>query len=143
MKTETKTHLLVKLSAFCALVVSMYSSCKKTNRQIAIGYRTFYHIQAGDTLSWMVIPNAFSPNGDGVNDYFQPVFHSGPAAYEIRINDLNGNEIFQSNSLNFSDGWNGMNLDKKCPTQTYYYYLKATDTSNFTYDITGEVYLLR
>lgn len=40
-------------------------------------------------------PNTFSPNGDGINDYFMP-------GYQVRIVNRNGVEIYKG-----SDGWDG------------------------------------
>jgi gliding motility-associated-like protein len=50
------------------------------------------------------IPNAFTPNGDGVNDYFygQGI---GIIKYELLIFDRWGNEIFKANDLN--EKWDG------------------------------------
>jgi gliding motility-associated-like protein len=43
------------------------------------------------------IPNAFSPDGDNVNDYFVPVFNDIPLAeYSLLIFDRNGRVVFES-----------------------------------------------
>lgn len=50
------------------------------------------------------IPNAFSPNGDGLNDIWYPSVFVWKT-YNLRIFDRWGEEIFQSNDPN--EGWNG------------------------------------
>ncbi len=52
------------------------------------------------------IPNAFSPNYDGVNDVFRPVFPDCvPKEYQFQVFDRYGNTIFKSGKLN--EGWDG------------------------------------
>lgn len=51
------------------------------------------------------IPNAFTPNGDGLNDLFKPNCIFDLAFYELLIFDRTGNLIFESDNQNL--GWNG------------------------------------
>ncbi len=52
------------------------------------------------------IPNAFSPNGDNVNDQFMPVFTERPLEYSMQIANRWGSIIFQTQSP--ERGWDGM-----------------------------------
>lgn len=54
-------------------------------------------------------PNTFSPNGDGINDYFMP-------GYQVRIVNRNGVEIYKG-----SDGWDGTYNGKQVAEDTYFY----------------------
>lgn len=52
------------------------------------------------------IPNAFSPNGDGINDVWMPKGISiDPNNYDCKIFDRWGKLVFQTNNPN--EGWNG------------------------------------
>jgi gliding motility-associated-like protein len=51
------------------------------------------------------IPNAFTPDADGLNDLFKPICAFDLEFYELLIFDKQGNLIFESNDL--SQGWNG------------------------------------
>ncbi len=51
------------------------------------------------------IPNAFSPNYDGLNDLFKPVFDCAPKEYQFQVYDRFGDAVFKSDKLN--EGWNG------------------------------------
>jgi len=42
------------------------------------------------------VPNTFSPNADGRNEYFIPVFSSDPGVYEIKIFNRWGEMVFES-----------------------------------------------
>lgn len=53
---------------------------------------------------YVYIPNAFSPNGDSLNDIWYPSVFVWKT-YNLRIFDRWGKEIFQSNNPN--EGWNG------------------------------------
>ncbi|MEP7252496.1 MAG: gliding motility-associated C-terminal domain-containing protein [Ginsengibacter sp.] len=52
------------------------------------------------------IPNAFTPNYDGLNDVFRPVFPDcTPKEYQFQVFDRYGNAIFKS--AKFNEGWDG------------------------------------
>lgn len=52
----------------------------------------------------LYVPNAFTPNGDGKNDFFMSK-GDGILQFEMSIFDRWGNKIFYSNDLN--KGWDG------------------------------------
>ncbi len=67
------------------------------------------------------IPNAFTPNGDGLNDQFMP-FASGDylnADYQMRIFDRWGNKLLFSGDIN--QGWNGTYKGGLCERDVYVY----------------------
>jgi gliding motility-associated-like protein len=68
------------------------------------------------------VPTAFTPNNDGLNDYFQP--HNALKAdnYEFRIYNRWGQLIFQSN--NWRDKWDGKINGVLQPTAVYVWMLR-------------------
>lgn len=50
------------------------------------------------------IPNAFSPNGDGINDVFKPGY-VGVSSYTIQIFNRWGEKVFES--IDIENGWDG------------------------------------
>jgi gliding motility-associated-like protein len=59
-----------------------------------------------EQLMTLYIPNAFTPNGDGINETFQPFgTNPNPDNYRMIIYDRFGKEIFISHNINSS--WNG------------------------------------
>ena len=67
-------------------------------------------------------PNAFTPNGDGLNDEFRAVLGCQIEYYDLSIFNRWGELIFKSNDD--SSGWNGSYKGKQSPTGQYVY--KAT-----------------
>lgn len=53
----------------------------------------------------MYVPNAFTPNGDGLNDVFIPQTADNLKEYKLLIYDRNGVLIFQSEDI--TKGWDG------------------------------------
>jgi len=66
------------------------------------------------------IPNAFSPNGDGVNDFFQVMSNGLPIfKFQFSIFDRWGGEVFSSSGI--ENGWDGKKNGKDCPGGVYVY----------------------
>lgn len=59
------------------------------------------------------IPNVFTPNGDGVNDYF--VVDSRLLGFPLKVFQRTGRQVFDSK--NYQNDWNGENL----PSGVYYW----------------------
>ena len=86
-------------------------------------------------------PDAFTPNGDGVNDLFLPAYKS-IKSYKISIMNRWGKEVYSSTSL--SEGWNGKVNGHEAPTGTYFYIVDAEAyDKNVTFHKRGSVTLLR
>lgn len=82
------------------------------------------------------LPNAFSPNNDGVNDVLQPVM-KGVEDFEMRIYSRWGDLVFQSN--NRDSGWDGGNN----PLGVYNYVVVLKDALGVRHDFSGSVLLIR
>lgn len=67
------------------------------------------------------IPEAFSPNGDGLNDEFR-IVANGMTDYELIIYNRWGQIVFQSH--NPLKGWDGKVNETDCPEGVYAIYLK-------------------
>ncbi len=90
------------------------------------------------------IPNAFSPNNDGSNDYFLPrqLLSKSIAKFSMTIYDRWGQEIFKTNSIN-GRGWDGKFNGKDQPFGVYVYRIDLTYTSGSSESYTGNVTLVR
>ncbi len=62
------------------------------------------------------LPNAFSPNGDGLNDTYQPAIF-GATEYRLMIFNRWGEVVFQSTDAKLN--WDGRMANKDCPEGVY------------------------
>jgi gliding motility-associated-like protein len=90
---------------------------------------------------YLVVPNIFSPNGDGINDYFFPRF-VGIESLEFWILNKWGENIYYTDDLN-SQGWDGK-IYKETPIPgNYVYKLKFKTLDGRTQTITDLFMLLK
>jgi gliding motility-associated-like protein len=93
------------------------------------------------------IPNSFTPNYDGLNDNFKPVFSLyglDYTKYKLEIFDRWGHELFSTND--FSEGWNGTLHNKgedPLKEDTYVYKVSYKDLKGNAYSKIGDVTLLK
>ena len=86
----------------------------------------------------LYVPDAFSPNKDGVNDMFMPVC-SGLCQYTLRVFNRWGMLIFESND---SAGWDGTYKTAVCPPDVYAWTVVARFADGKTEKRTGYVVLV-
>jgi|GEM_PF-317637 len=68
------------------------------------------------------IPKGFSPNGDGINDFFDLSNHG---VTSIKVYNRNGTEVY-SHGLGYKNQWDGKDKKgKELPSGTYYYVIHA------------------
>ncbi|WP_114751470.1 T9SS type B sorting domain-containing protein [Pleomorphovibrio marinus] len=72
----------------------------------------------------ILIPNAFTPNGDGLNDYFRPRMR-GIEDYEFHIFNKWGELIYSSYSIE-DPGWDGTLNGTMSPNGNYVYKIRYT-----------------
>jgi gliding motility-associated-like protein len=96
-----------------------------------------------------LVPNAFSPNGDGINDYFEILGIEYYEANSITIINRWGNKVYEAKNYGISTTpkfWDGKANtgvrvgDDELPTGTYYYILEL---GNGEKPIGGSIYLDR
>ena len=74
----------------------------------------------------VTIPNAFSPNGDGLNDVWGPVgVLQGVKGYELLIFNRWGEILFQTKDVNAT--WDGTYMGDPVPEGFYQYNMRYTD----------------
>lgn len=88
------------------------------------------------------LPNAFSPNGDGKNDVFKPVY-TGEIfnRYRLRIFNRWGEEVFGTETV--GKGWDGVVEGKGLPSDVYVYVFEFTLANGEQGRENGEITLIR
>jgi len=94
-----------------------------------------------DCISKSFIPNAFSPNGDGLNDIFKPTLINFEK-YTLSIYNRWGAKVFESNSAEL--GWDGLYDGRDAPQGVYSYVMRYKTTENDTWqNKSGALQLIR
>ncbi|MEM9831467.1 MAG: gliding motility-associated C-terminal domain-containing protein [Bacteroidota bacterium] len=84
------------------------------------------------------IPSAFTPNGDGFNDYWELPNAGIFSSVQVAIYDRFGKSIFESS--NYQNDWDGTYRGKELPAGSYYYSIVVPRELQ---EYTGTVTLLR
>lgn len=75
------------------------------------------HVLFGNYYCDPFVPNAFTPNGDGQNDIFLPVFSCEILEYQLLIYDRWGTLLFKTNEQ--GQGWDGRINGELAPGEVY------------------------
>ncbi len=86
------------------------------------------------------VPNAFSPNGDGVNDVVK-IEGKGILELSFRIYNRWGEKVFETNDKNI--GWDGVYKGVLQEMEVYTYAAEATLINGKTIPLKGNITLLR
>lgn len=110
--------------------------------QIGCVDSAYVQVQIFSSSPEIYVPNAFTPNNDGKNDYFQ-IIAAGITKIEVlRLYNRWGQLLFDSPSTH-SRGWDGNYLGKPQPSDTYVWVVKAIDYLGRPLFKRGTVTLLR
>ncbi len=88
------------------------------------------------------IPNAFSPNSDGINDFFQAIAIGTVASFDLVIYNRWGELVYQNNT-DITKGWDGTFEDKLQPIGSYIYKFNAIDGEGTSLNYQGNFTLVR
>ena len=99
-------------------------------------------IYVGDSYE-IVIPNAFTPNNDGYNDTFRPIYY-GFKYLKMQIFDTWGNLIYSEESTsNELIGWNGRISDKDGENGNYFYQVSGNTHTDEKFSKNGAFTLIK
>jgi len=129
------SHTYADTGTFCTtLIVTNIHGCHDTTHRCA----------EINPLFALYIPNAFTPNHNGMNDLFMAK-GEGMRSFDMWIFDRWGQQIFHSSDIN--TGWDGTlqnsHSSVKCEEDTYIWLIDANDSFNTTRSYMGKVTLLR
>ena len=77
------------------------------------------------------MPNAFTPNGDDVNDLLRPAM-LGYTLLQLEVWARWGEKVYDSTLDNQNKGWNGIFNDKPAPADVYFYRVLVRRTADGT-----------
>ncbi len=87
------------------------------------------------------VPNAFTPNNDGINDVFRPIDIGISNLEYFNVYNRSGRLVFQTREPR--QGWDGNNNGRPAPVDTYVWEAKGIDYNGKTVFKKGTVVLIR
>lgn len=125
--------------------IALYATFKKGDRVVSYR-RDYWNTKNILTLkaseSSLVMPNAFSPNNDGDNDYYAPKSYQSIIEFAATIYNRWGQKIYEWNDVS-SKGWDGKFHGSDVKEGTYFVYVKARGADGRKFVIKKDVNLLR
>ena len=131
--TKTTTHTYQDTGTFCTELVDINKhNCVDSARNCVVI----------DPIFTLYIPNAFTPNGNGVNDVFLPL-GTYFSDFKMYIFDRWGQQIYYTNDM--TKGWNGGYQNGVTIEQedTYIYIVEVKDFKGKAHNYTGRVTLIK
>jgi gliding motility-associated-like protein len=126
---SSKNYYLVRDTGLYTLSVS--NTCGTANSAIKVV----------PGLCYLVMPSAFTPNGDGRNDIFRVKYPLSVTRFRMVIYNRWGMQVFQTN--NIGEGWDGTFHNAPQPTDTYVWYISLVDINKGAENAKGTVMLIR
>ena len=89
----------------------------------------------------VLLPSAFSPNADGLNDRFGPIINCDISNYMVQVFNRWGERVFLS--YRKEQRWDGMYRGALSPVGTYYCVLEFVSPAGKREQIKGDITLVR
>lgn len=123
----------------------MITAKKQTTYNVKVtnadGCQSSDHLKIGsDCISTYYIPEAFTPNGDLLNDVFKPTLEN-VEEYSLSIFNRWGEKVYETKQI--EQGWDGSYAGKNCEQGMYLYIMNFVTTEDMQYrQISGSLILL-
>ncbi len=124
------------------------------NENYSVKVANNYGCEAGDSInifvtcnnSTLFIPNTFSPNGDGMNDYFFPRGKGVRSIDYLAVFNRWGQKVFERRNVvlnNVSNGWDGKVNGKTQESGVYTYFMKVVCDNSQVLNYSGNINLIQ
>ncbi|MGB1206585.1 MAG: PKD domain-containing protein [Chitinophagales bacterium] len=101
--------------------VELTTNCETVSDDVFVDY-----IALPDINNPVLIPTAFTPNNDNVNDMLQPVLTGDISDYSFEVYNRWGNQVFATTDM--TQGWDGFVKDAETDIGVYAWWCKAKIT---------------
>lgn len=109
---------------------------------LLITFLSYGQVAWGEDESILQMPNAFSPNGDGINDIYKAKSgYQGITEFRAIIFNRWGQKLYEWNDP--AEGWDGTYKGKPVKEGVYFVLVKAKGSDGKVYNIKRDVNLLR
>jgi gliding motility-associated-like protein len=99
-----------------------------------------FHLVVDTCYVPLTLPNVFTPDGDGINDYWQPFVIGNFDEFEILVYNRWGTMVYTTDNPAFM--WDGKNTGGNLVSDGVYYYIAKTKYEDKLQDFSGTVTVL-
>ncbi|MCF6403094.1 PKD domain-containing protein [Chitinophaga filiformis] len=128
---------LPNLSTTYKVEVENNYGCKATDE---------FHLKIGCNKDAIFLPTAFSPNGDGQNEWFYPKGYGVKEVISMRVYDRWGTLVYERMRFQINTataGWNGTWKGRIAPIGTYVYAIETMCEEGQKFILSGTVTIVR
>jgi gliding motility-associated-like protein len=110
--------------------------CFKVTASTQPGYTAGSNTACTDRIPEVDIPNAFTPNGDGLNDYIKPTIKNADiVSYQFIVYDKFGSKVFETNRP--EKKWDGKINGRNIAEGAYIFYISFKTALGKKYEKSG------
>jgi len=104
-------------------------------------YSDTFFVEPTDVNYQIEMPNVFTPNYDGMNNFFHPMVFYGIPESTITIVDRWGDVVCETDDI--LTGWDGFCHEKECSEGVYFWVIKFSDKCGVEHEKQGCLTLIR
>lgn len=138
-ETSNASYVWQDSSSLSYLYVSEAGNYSVTIEVNTCKARDTLHVALEDCEIYLEMPNVFSPNNDGINDFFYPIRMNGIEKADLLIFNRWGQRIAEI--VDLTKGWDGKYNSIKAADGTYFWLLNYTTKIGENKSLTGTLLL--
>lgn len=126
---ETHRYTFTEAGDYTIRLWTSNSTCRSDSVDITVKVKE----------SLLVVPNVFTPNGDGKNDEFR-VLYKSIIEFHCWVYNNWGRKVFEWSDP--AKGWDGTINGRKAAVGAYYYIIRAKGSDGVVYKLSGDINLI-
>jgi len=107
-------------------------------------FSTTFNFEVNVVSEEIAVPNVFTPDGDGLNDFFNYFLKDEPqyaSVMSFKVYNRWGQVVYDN--VTSGQGWDGMYKDKPAPSDVYIYIIEILFITGKNKTLKGDVTLIR
>jgi gliding motility-associated-like protein len=117
--------------------VCFYIEAQETGNPYGITGLSRSGVKCTESSERITVPNVFTPDGDGINDFFRPVLTFTPSSYHLVITTMKGAILFETND--FIEEWDGKSNGKPASPGVFLWFVRIKTLSGENISKTGSI----
>jgi hypothetical protein len=117
--------------------VCFFLEAQETGNPYGIAGLSRSDVKCTENTEKITVPTVFTPDGDGINDFFRPVLTFAPSSYHLVITSIKGAILFETND--FLEEWDGKNKGKPASPGVFLWFISIKTPSGENIARTGTI----